>query len=822
MDLGLINDVQQSEITINGKTVTYKYDKRLANGGAFQFGVNKYDLGNAQDSEETYADYHKKLSNGDSIKNEVEIDEKDGIEDYTNYLRKEDITPNQTPGESENGSAVAGGYGDYDVSIKLTYKIMITNQSQTPASVTEIVDYYSKDFKLSAVYEGTEREKGNKISSSINSKYSDRDIERLKATSSDYNTIYIPLDDTKLKNGEKKYYYIELEMIEPRTTLNGKLEGDGYKTLNYAEINGYKTDIGVIDIDSMPGNIIDDGKDRFAFGKYEDDESKSPTFIFKNPENASRTIKGTVFEDSTGEVKIGESRDGDGEYKKGETGINGATVELIEITQSGEAGMRAKTKTVDGDYEFTAIVAGDYKIKFTYGDSTKTVLTTKTKEPAEGKNEKSYNGQDYENTIVNSNIAEGKYWYSFDPNIRYSDAIDDQGRRNEVIKYSQTLGNHELEVFNSWKDTKVNTTLVQDLIDYTNMYANTEKMSLEVEDYTIYRDTTVTPKDDGTYDYEYIVKNIDFGIVERERAELQITKKVSKISIVDSSGKVITEGTEEDIQKGLVKYIKMVPNDYENKKQGFVDMEIDSELLSGATLKVTYEIIVTNTSEAGNTISNIEVIDYVSNNLNFDQAKNGDWNPVKVDDIESYLSNTNMRDKTDIKPEYTADLSTYQTILMTTFGELAPNKKETKYLVLEKNLSSSEDSDFNYENQVEIVQSYNANGRGDYSSIYGNLDPLTYTSRQGNLNWDNVGTENEKGIRQMATVTELDEKVDNSNAIRVAEKDSGNAEEVVITPPTGATGLVLQTQHYILALTFLTTLAGTIILIKKYMSLAKQ
>lgn len=755
--------------------------------------------------------------------------------------QKEDVFINTTIGQTKDGKAEAGGFNNFNVTIKLTYKIRIINQAGVRAKATEIVNYYDNNFRFNGAYkdkEKTQRIEPFSTNDYSTSKYSTRGQ---KSSAPNYNTAYIQLDQW-LENNQDEYIYVELEMIDPRTSLSGKLEpgGEGFKTLNYAEINGYETEIGVLDIDSIPGNIVEDGKGRFENGTYEDDEGKSPTFIIKNPGNKERIIQGTVFEDWTGKDEIqaytGQERNGDGQYSEGskDTPIVGAVVQLIEIDKNGNlitsavdngTGIRAETYTdSSGNYQFTKIPAGNYKVRFIYGRTDETVLLKDYNEGVNGANGKSYNGQNFKETAKNQSTSGKPYWYIENKETRNSDATDNQTRRNEVIGYSTTLTNHIAEVFNSWKDKQINRNLVDELKDKTYMYAETDRMMLEVENYEKYKmqgNVQQVPSAGDNQDYTYNINNVDFGIVERNRAELQITKKVSEINIVDSSGRKITGGTPEQIIKGEVDYIKMIPNNDETGEIGFADLEIDTELLSGAKLTITYEITVTNTSEAGNTISEIQVVDYVTNNLNYatDYGKNGTegWNTVTTDQLAPYLNSTSLTSPDEANK---IDLSTYQTILMTDFGTLAPSANKTKTLTLEKNLSSDEESDFDYENQVEIVQSKNANGRGDYSSIYGNLDPTTYTSRQGDLKWDTINTENENGFPQQLTITaDGVTGVNSSPAIRKAEKDSGNAEEVVITPPTGTTKLVLQTQHYVLALIALTTLAGTIILIKKYIKI---
>lgn len=815
VDLGLYDDVQKAIVTINGQEEKYIYDKRAANGTIFQFGVNEYDIQNSRnvkgDVEEAYADYYQSLTDGnpDGGKSEASGPDYDPI-----GIRKEDINININGNESNttNGSAIAGYYNDYDVSIEMVYRIKLYNQAAVSAHVTSIWDYYMDTFEFDGVYSDAD------CTTPINVSVTDATSVQVEG----YKVKEIKLNSIELKGNDSYEIFVKLHMTNPKETLGGDVLDDGYSTWNYAEISGYGTKIGVIDIDSCPGDLRPE--ERFESGPYDDDEGKSPTLIFKNPENASRKISGVMFEDSTGKTEIksytGETREGDGIYSVQDKPIAGAIVQLVEVTEAGiplssannpEEGVRAQTLTKDdGTYEFDKVVASNYIVRFKYGNNYETVLTK-----LQGyKNENSYNGESYENTKRDTSLS-GEYWYT---NAKEGSSYieDNKERRTIVTNNFVELTNEKAEILNSWKDTSPVKRLVDQLIERANMYSETERMLLDVEYHPRYENKIVETEGNGTYEKTYIMGNINGGIVERERAELQIIKTVKEISIVDSAGKEITGGKAgEDI-----KYVKWIQG-----PGGFVDMEIDSELLSGATLKITYEMAVTNTSEAGNNISQIQVIDYVSNNLNYDESygKNS-ANGWKTKTVQN-LMDSGLLNYTSLNSEEASnriDLLTYQTILETEFDSLAPGETKTKTLTLEKNLSSEEDSNFNYENQVEIVRSDNPTGRGDYSSIYGNLDPTTYTSRQGNLNWDNITSENQNGFRQMPTDTTVvasGATVSNPNAIRLAEKDSGNAEEVIITPPTGAKGIVFETQHYILALIGLLSLAGTVILIKKYIKM---
>ena len=784
MDLGLINDVERAEVTINHQTENYIYNKRAANGTSFRFGVNEVDIGedritNAEES--NYYDTKTKLANKQDPNNSNNV----SLEDQTNYLRDYDIDYSSL-GQIEEGvgEVSTGGYKEYPVSIKLRYRISLYNQARTTATITEIVDYYNPDFNLVGAFS----KDGTRLPTSTISKYhgNTSQVAGLRK-------MYIPVDMV-LQSGESNYIYVELEMnftnYNPNQALLQGLRAGGYNIYNYAEINGYKTAEGYLDIDSIPGNMTG-GEQK------EDDESKSPALIFKNPTEALRSIAGTVFEDGGTNT----SRVGNGIYD-GDTAIKGAKVELHEVMSNGETDtLRGIAFTDDnGNYKFNKIVAGNYIVRFTYGSDDKTVLITKNG----GQNEKSYNGESFENTIRNENTSGNNYWY-INKTPRYSDATDDNTRRQVVISNFTNLDNHLSEVVHSWEDTKINRNLVDELIEKGTMFAETSVMTLDVENVENHANKTVTVGTDGRYNFEYQIQNIDFGIVERARAKLTLEKTIKAIKITDSSGRTITEGTAEKMQAGEVKYVKMVPT--ANEIKGFADIEIDPEIISGALLQITYEVKLKNNSETGNNIGNIKIVDYVSNNLNYDETLGNNASSWKGITLEE-LKNSNYVNKTAIEAQEETekiDLNTYQTLLVADIAEtLAPGEERKIELVLEKNLSSDEESDWEYENQAEIVYSRNTYGRGDYSSIYGNLDPTTNTSRQGDLYWDPVENPVDANGKQ-------------APSIRKAEPDSGYAEEVTVTAPTGASWIVLEPMHYILISTCLLTLIGAIYLSKKYL-----
>lgn len=246
---------------------------------------------------------------------------------------------------------------------------------------------------------------------------------------------------------------------------------DGYTKISV----GGRTS-GLIDTDSNPGslsskdldndgNIINDANNEVN-NRLEDDTDKAPNLkitIDTNKDNV-RKFKGMVYEDNRTE-NANKSKIGNGTCDNGETKINGVTMQLVELVQnvdnngfatgtySGEkvwasynynnlkdeptrnyaryySGTNSSKVILSGpgilkvdanglsegqgQYEFDSIPAGDFYIRFVYGDTTQTTLTNTNNDVnnlvgnsvdgLKGLNAKSYNGQDYKSTVYQSGI----------------------------------------------------------------------------------------------------------------------------------------------------------------------------------------------------------------------------------------------------------------------------------------------------------------------------------------------------------------------------------------------------------------------------------
>ena len=134
---------------------------------------------------------------------------------------------------------------------------------------------------------------------------------------------------------------------------------------------------------------------------------------------------------------------------------------------------------------------------------------------------------------------------------------------------------------------------------------------------------------------DFKIENIDFGIVERARQDLALRKRVNTFKVTLANGQVIADMTIDE--KGNIKGERnhvtyMGPSS--STGNGFVKLELDNELIQGATVEVEYEIKVTNNSEldyvseefykygikSGNevTITPTSIIDYLDKNWGFE------------------------------------------------------------------------------------------------------------------------------------------------------------------------------------------------------------
>lgn len=556
-----------------------------------------------------------------------------------------------------------------ELKVYVTYKISMKNESSNlQVQVNNIVDYYDSNYTLIKTGTGID-EKGNvtgDISNSGSQGYNDK-----------YQKVIINTN-SKIEHNKSADVYVQFELNRDAVL---KILNDKENLDNVVEINSYSvfdTDGKVyagIDTDSNPGNAVPGEKIT-----YEDDTDSAPGLKLVVADKA-REMTGKVFLDSTSnELKTGEVRQGDGIYTDGEKGIKDVKVTLKENKENGKV---YETTTNDkGDFKIEGYIPGDYTLTYTWGDKEYTV--------------QNYKGTVYEKDRYDANVT-NKEWYKTDVNTRYTDAIDNYNTRKKIDAEIAKVTN------------KTATTI--DKMDST-----TPTMGISVQYTTT---TTAEVADDIKEERgdkfncpDFKIENIDFGIVERARQDLALRKRVNTFKVTLANGQVIADMTIDEKgnitgERNHVTY--MGPSS--STGNGFVKLELDNELIQGATVEVEYEIKVTNNSEldyvsedfykygikSGNevTITPTSIIDYLDKNWGFEAEKNKEWTVKSLDEIKNIVA----------KEVYENEDSTIadKTILYTDSlkgQKLKPTESATVNLNVSKVLSNSDEISLDNESEI--------------------------------------------------------------------------------------------------------------------------
>ncbi len=362
---------------------------------------------------------------------------------------------------------------------------------------------------------------------------------------------------------------------------------------------------------------------------------------------------GNVRKDANGNIIYKKDTNGNTIYKEYEfewpthvpiPALGNSTIERL-------TGFKQSIVTNDkGEYSFTAIPAGNYRVRFVYGD----------KEISTGNSgyEEVYNGQDYKSTAYQigfNNDSDGdgytdNEWHDLS-NKDLAEANVSDSRDNEARRLYITYKSHMLTYDNSHiLDTADNISQNHnELFGYYNsadadddnkvlgtgyhMYSETSKINLSVENiHNIGYSSQATANVDiglingdiiqagrkiGTPDFSYIVKKIDCGIEERSQTKLTIDKQIKEIILKTSDNRVILDAIY-DISYEIKDDGTIVPTvvlneeasiGYENiaslnrtsNTQGYRYIMAEASALQGTTITVKYQMTVFNTSETDRT-----------------------------------------------------------------------------------------------------------------------------------------------------------------------------------------------------------------------------
>lgn len=606
-------------------------------------------------------------------------------------------------------------------------------------------------------------------------------------------------------------------------------EINGYKTYysantstpnRHGAIIGNNTTVaGLVDVNSTPGNLETIEEITNGVINFEDDSDKTTATLTitddptppdpdtppdsNTPIDSTNTISGCVWEDA----KTGKASLGNGIRDSGEKRIAGVKVALCkkyerddgtqQVAGDEKLGWIKKyndklklynkeyiyksvgeyTTGEDGTYSFEVKEPGDYYVLFGYGLDDATVLTNdednetyKVLVERRGKNEKSYNGQDYKSTIFQAGFENG---YDIE-NVDYdkslneahvSKAIDDWDRVKEVNKYSKIQTNHIAEVLAS--PTKVPTylgeqygsdlmgRLVDELTTNTWKIAKTQKIKIE-----------------GRRGGEKI-ENVDLGLVERPITQLQITNNVENVKVTLSDGSIVFDATQtaEATKGNEIKNVIWKSNRSTTKgiTGGFIQLYLDEELMYGATIQITYKMQINELNDyveyegleyyaKGRTNSENKVeskakklVCYIPNKMQFNKTQSGDWNsitdineiiPAEEKDGENINNNlVNYRLKDTISSQ------------SNTISKIEANNINNEYLnhnmLTISQLITKEGAQGGYECKVEIVELENAVGRRMETSIVGNFNPANDPVENDEAKAENVAVMPPFGIGQV-------------------------------------------------------------------------
>lgn len=691
-DLALIEDVESARLTLNGYEHTYKYAQRFEN------------------TAET----------GDGFNVAVKFGNKYGSASYTRNIYSADVVYNKQPGNSGKLQAY------------VTYKIAIRNESTNLyAKVNSIANYYDSNYDVISVKDA-------------DNKALQYQVDQNYGTKNGYKRVIINTNEN-VENQKENYVYIEYKLnnsalnsvLNQKVTLNSVTEINSYSV--YSD-NKYTQSYAGIDQDSNPGSATPTDRN-----SYEDDTDSAPSFILDVQEG--RVIKGTVWEDEAIDALLRKSgyekeRKGDGVYQKAkENVVKNIQVELLQVGEDGKTtatslyqfDKASKSENVklakeitatNGSYEFNGVIPGIYVIKYTYGDSS-VIFDVK------GKQIDTVKARYYKSTIYRngkeSNVgSDDGLWYreeTGDKAPRWSDARDytgiyKDGTTTDIVKLrteSRTLDNKDVI-----KDREL-----------TNIEAKTEKFDIKM-DYDVNKDNT----SEYGADLKFVFDNIDFGIIKRPQQISTMEKTIKHLKVTLANGQVIIDG---DPSKDNLQHVKLLPD-------GHIHIELDSELMQGANVELTYGITVDNRASEidyndknyyiyGIIPSNREstfrlstvskVFDYLSNDLVYDKNtsdKNKDWTEVTEtpDELLSSgkIANERVRDA----------LKKYNRIFQTDkFKDMKPGTTKTVEMVVTKVLANTQD-DMTYDNDAEVIELENEPNKdtnsnestpGNYVPTYG-------------------------------------------------------------------------------------------------------
>ena len=488
--------------------------------------------------------------------------------------------------------------------------------------------------------------------------------------------------------------------------------------------------------------------------KMEDDTSMAPLFKLDIADDNYRIVNGKVFEDQKDESRPRE-RIGDGKYVDSEKGVAGVRVELHKVNDDGTHqiatlyGIDKDGNTIvkeavtitdeNGNYSFGnkdsnehyGVIEDKYQLYYIYGDANYKVQEHKIDE--NGNKEQTINEVEQPiNSTIDNNIIDAR---------NYKSTIITDSTIKDVFKNTNSQNKDNWHIKINVENTNSASTAIDDInqrkainaIDltfntYNNKYniasyTNTFKQGIE---YRLDESTQVNKSGEPSEDKITTSKKFDtnialnFGIIERPREDFVVDKTISNIKLILANGQVLFDGNPytDNLPYMVAVGTKGIRKEYDRNDR-LVKIEMDTELMQGAELQITYQITVTNNSEIDYTTENYYyygeegndnelvtgsvplLVDYLDSDCEYDSDKQKDsWNITTVDDLkeEGLISDENEDAVLkQIKKEK------YTVLTTDAFAEIPVNGSKSITLYATKLLSTKTDN-YTFENHTEILR----------------------------------------------------------------------------------------------------------------------
>ena len=334
--------------------------------------------------------------------------------------------------------------------------------------------------------------------------------------------------------------------------------------------------------------------------------------------------------------------------------VNGKYYEEKLINMPWKPVQNARTDA-SGEYLLKGLIPGHYIVRYSYGDdvSNKDMLI--------------FNGQDYKSTkytgVKDTEKDEDKKLYEMQA-LNKSDARDDEIRRLETIAYSETMVNQKAEILKGLANGSVvnqaanSDNQLSELVKNTSMYADTvtfyvkpeklkaltipgneeEKVYNNLKGRIIYEELfDLKYGDTNNAARRYEIEHIDFGIEYRPETQISLNKEISRVKLITSDGDELVNlalethgfgnGKEQEhkiieSESTGLEYTQFVSSNYDyinpskltsEEYQGFIFVNIETDILQGCTIELEYKFTAENNSEVDLINKNLDELRYRQN-----------------------------------------------------------------------------------------------------------------------------------------------------------------------------------------------------------------